>query len=253
MKFIYTLAALAFMLSSRLLLADEIDVLALKSSQQALDQFILLEQKAQQMTIQPSSVAPGCLAMPLPTTPKTPNFTATYKWLNGDSAKLTFWREPCVTGTAKALLFTATPIIGTPFLCGVNFQVIQNGTQYTDINFQDGSGPTGGFCGSLIVSKTFVFDQKVLSPLQFNPANALSIYSGISSLTKLIDIPVNGTTPSRVSGTANGYKSFNHTCQNVTTGATKTFPAQTAPGFNCNGLVMKKGNTVKTTISGVVN
>jgi len=97
MKFIYALAALAFFITSKLVLADEIDVLELKSQQLVIDQFLISEQALVQQgaNLHKPRVAAGCLGTPLPSTPKTPNFTVIYNWTSTQSATLTFWHETC--------------------------------------------------------------------------------------------------------------------------------------------------------------
>lgn len=238
-------AALAFSMFTGLALADELDVLALKSQQQATDLFLLSEAKAQNTPVLKIKPA-DCLGTILPDAPKQPNFTATYAWGDGDSASLTFWRETCKNGKDKVLLFRATPK-GTPFICASSFKVVQNDKQY-DAWFADGVG--GHFCGDLIVSKTFVFDE--YPGELFNPAAALTLYANSK---KLLNIPLTGIIKpvvTGISGAINGYTNFSHTCKNISTGAIKSFPPQTVPAFNCTGLIMKKGQKIQTTITGVV-
>lgn len=241
-----TLTALAFSMFTDLALADELDVLALKSQQQATDLFLLSEAKAQNTPVLKIKPA-DCLGTILPDAPKQPNFTTTYAWLDGNSASLTFWRETCKNGKDKVLLFRATPKVGTPFICTSSFKVVQNDNQY-GVWFVDGAGKH--FCENLIVSKTFVFDE--YPGELFNPAAALTLYADSK---KLLNIPLKGIIKpavTSISGAVNGYTNFSHTCKNISTGAIKSFPPQTVPAFNCTGLVMKKGQKIQTTITGVV-
>jgi len=242
------LCLFCFLLVSASALAESLEVL--NDKRFFIEQNVRQQETALANTISPSAVSGTCLKTPLPVTPKTPNYTITATDGANETIKLVFWHEKCADNTGWALLVRATPIVGTPFLCSSAFKVVQNAVQINDISLL--STPTSsGWCDDMLVPATMIVDSRGV--IQFDPAKALTLF--FEPLVKpQISLAIGAAVspaPS-ISGSAAGYKSFTHTCTNVTTGAIKTYPSQTDPDWNCKGLVIKRGQTVKTTIQGVV-
>jgi hypothetical protein len=75
-------------------------------------------------------------------------------WSRTDSMTLTLFREPCADPSQSLLYLRATPYTGVPFLCSVQLELIQGGSQ----EFLEISTTYGGnsFCDDLLVPTTFV-------------------------------------------------------------------------------------------------
>lgn len=193
------------------------------------------------------SVSTTCLTAPLPSAPKTPNYSLSEKKFDGSELKLSFWRETCKDGAGSALLVRTVPVKGNPFLCGPELKIIQNAVQFNNISLR--STPlSSGWCDNLFVPTTLIVDVTADSGgVPFNPAKGLTVFYNSIKL----GIPVGGTPVPNISGSAAGYKSYKFTCANARTGEVKSFPLQTGTNWNCKGLVIKSGDTVKTTIIGI--
>jgi len=222
-------------------------VQAVEINNQQLIETHLLKQSMASQSAAPGFVSDTCMPAPLPSSPKTPNYSITYDRTSSETITLTFWREPCKDGTGKALLVRAKPIKGNPFLCSPNLKVIQNGLQLNDIRLQPSSSGFGSWCDDLFVASTLIVNQYDFGEVQFDPAKALKIvYEDVVK-----DIPLNGIYLHTVDGSANGYKSFSNTCKNNKTGAVKTFPSRTSAEWSCTGLSIKTGDPITATIKGI--
>lgn len=217
----------------------------LQMQQQQLDERQLFLQNQSESHISPTLVSSTCLPAPLPTTPRTPNYSMTFSEYNG-TAKLVFWREPCQDGTGTALMMQATPTTGTPFLCGSVATIIQDGQQLNNIIFRIGSNGVS-WCANLLIKTALIVDDGS----SLKPAKALTlIYSPINGSSARLDIPASGPIVSSVSGSVAGYKNYSHSCKNTRTGTVKSYASQTKLDWTCKGLSIKAGDTVKTTITG---
>lgn len=237
MKFTKTIFCFS-LLTSAGVYADEFD-------QQLLIEKNLLSQ-SMELNNPPAvkSISPTCLTAPLPNTAKTPNYSLSEKKFDGSELKLTFWRETCKEGTGSVLLARAVPAQGNPFICSSELKIIQNGIQFNRISLQSAPN-SSSWCDDLFVPTTFIVDE--FDDAQFYPARGLTL---IYNNTKL-GIPVGGTAIPSIDGSAAGYKSYNITCKNTRTNEVKSFPSQTGTDWSCKGLVIKSGDTVKTTITGI--
>lgn len=229
-------------------LAESVEVL--NEKQFLIEQNLQQQETALANTISPSALSATCLQAPLPVTPKTPNYTINATDAVNESIKLTFWHEKCGDNTGWALMVRAIPTAGTPFFCSSNFKVVQNAVQINAISLMP-TPNAPGWCDDLLVPTTMTVDSS--GAAQFDPTKALTLFyepllePQISLAIGAAVLPAPG-----ISGSTDGYKSFTHACKNVTTGVNKNYPSQTNPAWNCKGLVVKRGQTVRTTITGVV-
>lgn len=134
----------------------------------------------------------GCLSAPLPTTVGSPTYTFTIIWSQTDQARLDLWRQPCANNPAQAaILVRITPITVEPFVCSVNFDIIQDGIQF---DARISPSPTGStsFCNDLFVASTFLLTESGGSAI-LNPLNAFTlIHSGIVSPAQQLQVPAAG-------------------------------------------------------------
>lgn len=201
--------------------------------------------------LKPNEISKACLNEPLPSTPKSPNYSMAYSPVHAGNgvAKLIFWRESCADKSGTRLLVRAVPSQGSPYLGNVEFNVIQSNNQFNPsfIRFEK---PMEGWyvdwSDNLLIPTTFVFN--VLSGI-FNPTKAMTIFQGTQKLS--IPAGTGGSRPPGVNGSVVGYKSYSVTCKNITTSAVKKWPMQKGTGWNCKGLPLKPGDTVQT-IAGVI-
>lgn len=99
----------------------------------------------------------SCIPSPLPASASGRIHSGTFTWSAGETAKVEIWRAPC-SGNDAQLYVTMTPTAGSPFVCGPQITILQNGLQ------MDGFGlfnvrPVGGvtsFCDDLLIKQTFV-------------------------------------------------------------------------------------------------
>jgi len=223
--------------------ADELD--NLNDEQLLREKNLLLQSMELNSTPTIRSVSTTCLASPFPGTPKTPNYSLTDKRYDG-TLTLKFWREPCKDNTGSALLVRAIPTQGNPFFCSASLKIIQNAVQLNDIKLQS-TPDSSSWCDDLFVASTMIVNQYESGEVQFNPAKTLTvIYENIK-----LEVPVGGIPIPSISGSAEGYKSYSNTCKNTRTGAVKSFPSSTGTEWNCNGLIIKSGDTVQTIIKGI--
>ncbi|NDY94380.1 hypothetical protein [Wenzhouxiangella limi] len=103
----------------------------------------------------------ACFDSPLPIKAKSPIWTAVSREpFNDSETKVTLWRQKCPDGKVL-LLATFTPISGMPpFVCTVDFELIQNGVQIDNfiLDFDNSSG-TDSFCSRLQIEMTFLVNQ----------------------------------------------------------------------------------------------
>jgi hypothetical protein len=217
----------------------------LTDEQQLKEKHLLLQAMELNNVKTPKALSNSCLVAPLPSTPKTPNYSMSYKDFSGDTVAMTFWREPCQDGTGSALLVRATPT-GSPFLCSSSFKIIQNAIQMNSLKLQP-TPNSNSWCDDLFVGATMIIDQYDFGDTQFNPAKALTLVFE----EQLLEIPAGSVSGPSIVGSAAGYKNYKVTCKNIKTGVVKTFKSQTATEWNCNGLAIKSGEIVKTTLTGV--
>jgi hypothetical protein len=132
------------------------------------------------------SVPDGCFGQRLPRSPKRPNYSVTdvYKNGGGDVLKMTFWRETCKNGLGTALLMRATPKAGAPFLCSVDFTVIQGGVQHNNIKLESTPGSMS-WCSDLRIPTTFVVNEYEFGQRQFKPARAMTIIHDFMNTVKI--------------------------------------------------------------------
>ena len=237
-----------FLFVPAFVLAESVEIL--DGKQFLIEQNLRQQETALANTISPSALSGTCLQAPLPVIPKTPNYTINATDAANEGIKLIFWHEKCRDNTGWALLVRAIPTSGTPFFCSSSFKVVQNAVQINAISLQTAPNASG-WCDDMLVPATMILDSSGI--VQFDPAKAMTLF--YEPLAKpQISLAIGGAVlpAPAVSGNAAGYKSFTHTCTNVTTGVNKTYPSQTDPDWNCKGLALKRGQTVRTTITGVV-
>lgn len=225
----------------------------LQMQQQKLEQQRLFLEKYQQGgQMQSSAVSLACLPAPLPSTPRTPNYSLAYSGYGG-SAKLVFWREPCKSGTGSALLVRATPTAGSPFFCSASMAIVQNGVQLNDLLLESSSSAVDSFCNNVYTPSTLLVDTvSYVNSAQLNPTQALTIiYTPINGSAMRLAIPASGPVVASISGSASGYKSYGRSCKNIRTGVVKSYASQTTAAWSCTGLTVKSGDTIQTIISGV--
>jgi len=111
-------------------------------------------------------ITPGCVAMPLSTSPGGPLITFDVATGSAASVRVVVWRLYCNDNDGQ-LLLTFTPVTGTPFICGSNMKIRIGGVEtddlFLDVNPNDGVGTS--FCGNLAATTTFViheFDNQVV-------------------------------------------------------------------------------------------
>lgn len=72
-------------------------------------------------------IPPTCFSGPLPTTPHAPVYEAV---MGDDDVLVQVWREPCTDSSGRMVpLIRFTPQADPPFVCSVEFQVIQDAVQ----------------------------------------------------------------------------------------------------------------------------
>lgn len=133
----------------------------------------------------------GCLPPPLPTTTTPPTFSRDVQSFS-DRMHLDVWRLPCPTG-GVIMLMRVTPITSGPFLCSLDFAIIQSASQFA-IHLTDQS-ETFAFCGSLFVARTFY-----LSPngSAYDPQQAFTLLYDTGNGTPRfapLEIPAAGPQP----------------------------------------------------------
>jgi hypothetical protein len=122
-----------------------------------------------------AAIPPTCLPAPLPSLPRHPVFTSLAGTLPYP-LRFEVWREPCYdTPTRTVPLIRITPLSGgTPFICSVEFAVIQAGLQY-DIRLTSSSDPFApGFCDNMLVPTTLLIAQSSFNP-QFDDSQAFQL------------------------------------------------------------------------------
>lgn len=128
-----------------------------------------------QSTIEvPLAVSPTCLPGPLPTNPRPPVFSGNAAW-SQSQMRFEVWREPCTNGSGRmATLLRVTPVSGQPFVCSVNFTVIQGNLQYNSVRLLQTSTDTGSFCATVLIPTSLIIDQFTTGP-QFDDLQAFSL------------------------------------------------------------------------------
>jgi len=136
------------------------------------DQRLLQAMAAAKQGVTPKEFTTGCVTSPFSTTPTGPQWTANIETSSTESVKLTAWRVPC-SGNDGQLLLTFTPVIGAPFVCGVN--VVQNGTQLSDSFLNISSSGLDSLCTALLVPATAYIDPFPASQT-FDDDGAMTIF-----------------------------------------------------------------------------
>jgi hypothetical protein len=125
----------------------------------------------------PLAVSPTCLPGPLPTNPRPPVFSGNAAWVDSQM-RFEVWREPCTDGSGRmATLLRVTPLSGQPFLCSVNFTVIQGNLQYNLVRLLQTSTNTGSFCNTVLIPTSLIISQFTTGP-QFDDLQAFSLIHG---------------------------------------------------------------------------
>lgn len=162
---------------------------------------------------------------------------------------MTFWRETCQDGTGSALLMKATPNVGSPFLCGPSFTIIQNSVQHNDIQLQSAPG-ANSFCNDLFVATTLIVNEYDFGQPQFDPSKVLTIIHDFLDIV-MLDIPDATGTVSNITGVVDGYIGYNAKCKNRTTGTAVNIQGGSQV-LDCldAGLQINPGDEIKMTITG---
>lgn len=227
---------------------------------QLLQQRELAKQTAAQSRPSSRNIVPtGCLASPLPVTPKQPSYFIThtnYDYTEGMT--LTFWREACNGGAETALLMRATPAPSSvPFLCSVSMNIVQNGVQNNEIKLvtkADGYS----WCDDLLVPTTFLVSEYDFGQDPIISTGAMTVYYDSGDEQVKLDIPAGTVTPpvatTAFSGTTTGYKRGTVKCTNIATKKTLSFALPTDGKWDCKtqGLAIGKNQKVSVLITGVL-
>jgi len=99
----------------------------------------------------------ACLPATLPSTPVPPVVSRDVVWgfTGTDRMRLDVWRQPCQDGSGSYPLIRVTPQSSGPFLCYLDFTIVQSDTEF-DVWLTPAVSSTAGFCGDLLVATTFV-------------------------------------------------------------------------------------------------
>jgi hypothetical protein len=112
-------------------------------------------------TLYGGQIPPTCFSGPLPSTPHAPVYQAV---MGDDDVLVEVWRESCTDGSGRVVpLIRFTPQADPPFVCTVEFQVIQAGVQY-DIALLTSSSSTSTLCTTLFVPATAILGQFSTQP-----------------------------------------------------------------------------------------
>lgn len=136
----------------------------------------------------PKEITPGCLTVPISTTPSGPQWTFSDTSL-GETFQAVLWRKPCGSGTEAQLIVTFIPTQGSPFVCSTRGNIIQNGTQTDDIFFDTNpnNSSSDSLCGDLFVPTSVVLNEYG-SALVFDDDTAFTfIYEG--SVDRVVQVP----------------------------------------------------------------
>jgi hypothetical protein len=113
-------------------------------------------------TLHGGQIPATCFANPLPSTPMAPVYTT----LMGDLdayMQVEVWRQPCTDSSGRIVpLMKITPKAAPPFVCSVEFSVIQAGIQY-DVRLQTSSSGSS-LCTTLFVPATVILGQFSTDP-----------------------------------------------------------------------------------------
>ncbi len=134
----------------------------------------------------------NCFTGSLPTTPQDPSYTLELFHGSSDRAHLVLWRQACPNVAGEtAVLVRITPVTAGPFVCSVDFVIVQNSVQFDARIITITGSP---FCGDLFVPSTFLLVEGFSQPA-FNEAGAFRlIYEG--STVASVDVPAGeGGTP----------------------------------------------------------
>jgi hypothetical protein len=132
-------------------------------------------------------IPPTCLPAPLPSSPRPPVFTMQAAWF-GEQLRFDVWREPCIDNSGLIVpLIRATPLSGTPLVCGLSFTVVQAGIQYRIQLSNSSTSSSSSFCGDLFVPTTFLIAQSSFDP-QFDDSEAFQLIYQSDFIYRL-DIP----------------------------------------------------------------
>lgn len=103
------------------------------------------------------SPSTGCLPTPLPATPVPPVVSRDVVWGFSGTDRMRFdvWRQPCQDGSGSYPLIRVTPQSVGPFLCYIEFTIVQEGGEF-DTWLTPSASSTSGFCGDLAAATTFV-------------------------------------------------------------------------------------------------
>jgi hypothetical protein len=209
---------------------------------EALNNQVLAEKLGRGPSTEANTQGTCAVATP-PTTPKSPNYKLDYTDFYG-SGSIIIWREPCASGTGTAVALQGTIKSGTPFFCSSLVDLVQGGTQLTSFLFNPST------CTKLVAPVTVLLTSTLNA---FNHDQGFSLYySPISGTQVSVVVPPAGGTSPSVAGTVGGLSSYSVSCTNVTTGKVKKFKSSSTGSWNCNGLPMVSGDSVKTLITGAV-
>lgn len=111
-------------------------------------------------------ITPGCVSVPLPTTPLGPSWSFEVNTSGGNAAPAmlrgTFWRKPCAISGDAQLLLTFSAISETPFVCGgLRVVLIQNSQQTNSVylDTDPNNDLVDSLCASLFVPTTVVLNE----------------------------------------------------------------------------------------------
>ena len=132
------------------------------------------------------AVIQGCLPNPLPA-PTAPVFSRDVQKFS-EQMHLDVWRVPC--DGSFALLMKVTPLTPEPFLCELDFSILQGGAPF-EFALADASGPD--FCAPLLAPRTFSLVPK---PPAYNVAAPLTIlFDTLSGMSRFAALDVGAAVP----------------------------------------------------------
>lgn len=131
------------------------------------------------------AIAAGCIPAPYPTAPSgTSSAQSSVEdgYFPGAKVALTLWRLPCAHDPRQSVVLLRVTGVARggssgsidPFICDINFQVVQGGRSYGGLDLKS---ETGYLCGTFPVgtSKVFAIDQYASAIDKFDPQKALEL------------------------------------------------------------------------------
>jgi hypothetical protein len=151
----------------------------------------------------------SCISSPLPNQPRLPFYSFRVLPSNGTATggfDAYFWRESCTSKpNLNLLMMHIIPFQGNvPQVCPSNFQLIQFGTLYEDLQLYPSPATADPVvCGPIYLPTTYVLGQAPIVKGRFNETGPMTIGFAIGNLLGSVSLPGGAAFPTAASSTVN--------------------------------------------------